>query len=97
MDDFARSFHQADSVMVLDIYAASEQPIEGISAETLVEKIRTFGHRGVSYVGNIDQAARAAAKIAEPGDAVITLGAGSIWQAGDKVLSLLKGEEAHGR
>ncbi len=97
MDDFARSFHQADSVMVLDIYAASEQPIEGISAETLVEKIRAFGHRGVSYVGNIDQAAKAAAKIAEPGDAVITLGAGSIWQAGDKVLSLLKGEEAHGR
>jgi len=47
MDEFARAFHQADTVFVMDIYAASEQPIEGVSAESLVERIRQFGHRGV--------------------------------------------------
>ena len=95
LDEFARAFHQADSVFVLDIYAASEKPIEGISGESLAERIRGFGHRGVSYAGSIDAAAKAVAAVAEPGDAVITLGAGSVWQAGDKVLSLLRGE-VHG-
>ena len=95
MDDFARAFHQADSVFVLDIYAASEKPIEGVSGQALAERIRGFGHRGVSYAGGIDDAAKAVAAVAEPGDAVITLGAGSVWQAGDKVLSILRGE-GHG-
>src|SRR5215471_5320486 len=54
MDDFARSFHQADSLFIMDIYAASEKPIEGVSAESLVERIRQFGHRGVEYVGSLD-------------------------------------------
>ena len=49
MDDFARAFHQADSVHVLDIYAASEAPIEGVSAEALVERITAFGHRNAHY------------------------------------------------
>ncbi len=95
MDDFARAFHQADSVFVLDIYGASEKPIEGVSGQALAERIRGFGHRGVSYAGGIDDAAKAVAAVAEPGDAVITLGAGSVWQAGDKVLSILRGE-GHG-
>ena len=96
MDEFARSFHQADSVFVLDIYAASEQPIEGISSEALVEKIRGFGHRGAAYAGSMENAIAAVVAVAEEGDAVITLGAGSIWQAGDKVLALLRGEGNHG-
>ena len=45
MDEFARSFHQADRVLVLDIYAASEQPIEGVTAEALVDRMRQYGHR----------------------------------------------------
>ena len=55
MDEFARAFHQADSVFVMDIYAASEKPIEGVTAESLVERIRQFGHRGVEYVGTLDR------------------------------------------
>ena len=53
MDEFARSFHQADRVFVLDIYAASEQPIEGVTAEVLVDRMRQYGHRGAEYVGSI--------------------------------------------
>ena len=48
MDEFGRAFHEADTVFVMDIYAASEKPIDGVSAESLVERIRQFGHRGAS-------------------------------------------------
>jgi len=60
MDDFARCFYQADAVFLLDIYAASEKPIEGVSAEVLADRVRAFGHRSVEYVGTIDRAVEAA-------------------------------------
>lgn len=90
MDEFARSFHQADNVFVMDIYAASEKPIEGVSAESLVERIRQFGHRGVEHVGTIDRGVDALLGVARDGDLVLTLGAGSVWQAGEKVLARLR-------
>ena len=91
MDEFARSFHQADAVFLLDIYAASEKPIEGVSAESLAERIRQFGHRWVEYSGTIDKAVDAVCKAAQPGDLVLTLGAGNVWQAGDRLLQRLEG------
>jgi UDP-N-acetylmuramate--alanine ligase len=90
MDDFARAFHQADSVYVLDIYAASEQPIEGVTAEALVARIRAFGHRNAHYAASMDRGIEAVAENAAAGEAVITLGAGSVWQAGDKILERLR-------
>ncbi|HWC97910.1 MAG TPA: cyanophycin synthetase, partial [Candidatus Sulfopaludibacter sp.] len=90
MDEFARAFNQADSLFVMDIYAASEKPIEGVSAESLVERIRQFGHRGAEYVGTMDRGVDALVKVAGKGDLVLTLGAGSITQAGDKVLEKLR-------
>src|SRR5581483_5577886 len=81
MDEFARAFNQADSVFVMDIYAASEKPIEGVSAESLAERIRQFGHRGVEYVGTMDRGVDALVNVAREGDAILTLGAGSITQA----------------
>jgi UDP-N-acetylmuramate--alanine ligase len=89
MDEFARSFKQADRVYVLDIYAASEKPIEGVTAEALVERIRQFGHHSPEYVGTIGRAVDAVLKHVEPGDAVLTLGAGNVWQAGDQLLERL--------
>lgn len=86
MDDFARSFNQADVVYLLDIYAASEKPIDGVSSQALAERIQAFGHRNVHYVGSIEQAVEAAAAEARPGDCVLTLGAGNVWQAGEKLL-----------
>jgi UDP-N-acetylmuramate--alanine ligase len=90
MDEFARSFPQADSVFVMDIYAASEKPIEGVTAEALVDRIRQFGHRGVEYVGTIDRGVDALLAAAADGDLVLTLGAGNVWQAGEKVLERLR-------
>jgi UDP-N-acetylmuramate--alanine ligase len=90
MDDFARSFHQADSVHVLDIYAASEQPIEGVTSEALVERIKAFGHRSAHYHSAMDLGIDAIAKMAGEGDAILTLGAGSVYQAGDRILERLR-------
>ncbi|SPE35049.1 UDP-N-acetylmuramate:L-alanine ligase [Candidatus Sulfopaludibacter sp. SbA6] len=90
MDEFASAFNQADSLFVMDIYAASEKPIEGVTAEALVERIRQFGHRGAEYVGGMDRGVEALLSAAEEGDAVLTLGAGSVWQAGEKVLARLR-------
>ncbi len=90
MDDFARAFHQADTVFVMDIYAASEKPIEGVTAEALAERLRQFGHRGAAYVGTMDRGVAAVAAEAREGDAILTLGAGSVSQAGDKILARLR-------
>ena len=90
MDEFARSFFQADSVFVMDIYAASEKPIEGVTAQALADRIRQFGHRGVEYVGSLDRGVDALLAAAGTDDLVLTLGAGNVWQAGEKVLERLR-------
>ena len=90
MDEFARSFFQADSVFVMDIYAASEKPIEGVTAQALADRIRQFGHRGVEYVGTLDHGVDALLAAAGADDLVLTLGAGNVWQAGEKVLERLR-------
>jgi UDP-N-acetylmuramate--alanine ligase len=90
LDDFARAFHQADSVHVMDIYAASEAPIEGVTSELLVERIRAFGHRQASYVGTLERGVEEVSEVAAPGDAIITLGAGSVYQAAEKILERLR-------
>jgi UDP-N-acetylmuramate--alanine ligase len=93
MEEFAGAFNQADSLFVMDIYAASEKPIPGVTAESLVERIRQFGHRGAEYVGSMDRGVAALANVVEDGDAVLTLGAGSVWQAGDKLLEKLRAKD----
>jgi UDP-N-acetylmuramate--alanine ligase len=92
MNEFGKCFHDADTVFVLDIYAASEPPIEGVTAEALVERIRSCGHRSVAYAGTIDRGVEAIVAAAEKGDLVLTLGAGNVWQAGDRILARLGGE-----
>ena len=90
MDDFARAFHQADTVHVTDIYAASEQPIEGVSGQALVEKLRAIGHRGAHFVGAMEQGIASVVAAAKHGDAIVTLGAGSVSQAGEAILEQLR-------
>ena len=90
MDDFARSFHQADDVYVTDVYAASEQPIEGATGEALAQRLRDFGHRAAQYVGTLEAGIEQITAQANDGDAIITLGAGSVSQAGDLILGKLR-------
>ena len=89
MDDFARAFHDADRVLLLDIYAASEHPIEGVTAEALAERMRQFGHRGVEYAGSGAAGVEMIVRGVEPGDMILTLGAGSVSQLGEKILEKL--------
>ncbi len=89
MEDFTRSFYGADVLFVTDIYAASEDPIEGITAQALVEKIERFGHRHAEYIGQLVGAAHKLQDIAQPGDLILTLGAGNVYQAGDELLRIL--------
>ena len=98
MDEFAKSFNAADAVFVLDIYAASEKPIEGVTSQALCERLTAFGHRSVQYAGSLDRAVDAVIEAAQPGDCILTLGAGNVWQAGDRILDRLKekGGQAHG-
>jgi len=90
MDDFARAFHQADSVHLMDIYAASETPIADVTAEALAERIRAFGHRGAHYVGSMERGVESVVAAAGPNDAIVTLGAGNVYQAAEKILDELR-------
>jgi UDP-N-acetylmuramate--alanine ligase len=85
-DDFAGAFHQADALLLTDIYAASEEPIPGVSAEGLARAIAARGHRHVSWAGDLKAATEALAAEAREGDVVLTLGAGSVWTAGEELL-----------
>ena len=85
MEEFALCFNNADVLYILDIYAASESPIEGISAETLTENIKKYGHRNARYIGDIETAADKVCAELEPGDLVITLGAGTVTRLADEM------------
>jgi UDP-N-acetylmuramate--alanine ligase len=90
MDDFARSFNNADVLFLTDIYAASEQPIEGITSEILTSKIKQYGHKNVQYIGDIETAAERVSEQLREGDLVITLGAGSVTRLSEQILEILK-------
>lgn len=90
MDDFGSAFHQADHLYLLDIYAASEPPIPGVSAQALLERVRAFGHRSAEFAPSLDAGVAAIAAAVKPGDMVITLGAGNVSQAADRLLETLR-------
>jgi UDP-N-acetylmuramate--alanine ligase len=94
MEEFTTAFADADSLFVLDIYAASEKPIEGITGEILAQRIREKTGKGVQYVLSPAAAVDAAAAVAEDGDMILTLGAGSVSQFGPMILDKLKQGEA---
>ncbi len=90
MDEFATAFAGADTLCVLDIYPASEKPIEGITAEALTIRIVGAGKRSVSYAPSFSDAVAMVANIAQAGDMVLTLGAGSVSQLGAMLLEKLE-------
>src|SRR5437870_324936 len=94
MDEFASAFNKADVLLVTDIYAASETPIDGVNAEVLTGRIKSYGHKNAEYVGAVEGAADMLRQTVREGDLVITLGAGSVHRSGDRLLALLRGESA---
>src|SRR5437879_1253178 len=82
MEEFGDAFRDADTLAILDIYAASEQPIEGVSGEALAAHIRQTDAQDARYMPSFAEAAEWGSSQAEEGDMIQTLGAGSICQLG---------------
>jgi len=90
-DEFVTCFYDADLLVLTDIYAASETPIEGVSSEFLANAVRKHGQRDVTCIADRAALPEHLAGVARPGDIVLTLGAGNIWQAGEALLKILEG------
>jgi UDP-N-acetylmuramate--alanine ligase len=95
MEEFTSAFANADSLFVLDIYAASEKPIDGVSGEALSEAIREKGGRDARYVGSFAEAVSSVSGITQDGDMILTLGAGSVSQLGPMILEKLRQAEGN--
>ena len=78
MDDFASAFHDADAVIVADVYAAGEPPLEGVDRDALVERMRRYGHRRVLPLDGPAALPALVKAETQPGDLVVLLGAGDI-------------------
>ena len=94
MEEFTSAFSDADSLLVLDIYAASERPIEGITGEALAQAIAESTGQNVHYVSSFADAVSTVVERAQPGDMILTLGAGSVSQLGPMILEKLREREA---
>jgi UDP-N-acetylmuramate--alanine ligase len=89
-DDFGKVLQAADRIFITDVYAASEKPIEGISGQTLVDAVEKHGDIRVTYVPDLATAHHAVGNTLEPGDLLITLGAGNVHEVGTKISADLK-------
>ncbi len=88
-EDFLRSFNLADVLVITDIYAAGEQPIEGVTAERLADAITAAGHKRVVYTSTLQGGIEYMLREARPGDAVLTIGAGSVGRVTEELALLL--------
>jgi UDP-N-acetylmuramate--alanine ligase len=88
-DDFRRSFNLADVLVLTEIYAAGEQPIEGVTGEKLAEAIRGAGHKNVIFKSTMQAGMEYMLREARPGDAVMAIGAGSVGRVLDQLAMLL--------
>lgn len=84
--DFTTAFNQADLLLLTDIYPAGEDPLPGVNAETLCREIKEHGHKNVHYHPQTEDMLDVLTHMLQPGDVVMTLGAGNIWQLGEQWL-----------
>jgi len=88
-EDFRRSFNLADVLVLTEIYAAGEQPIEGVTGEKLAEAIRNAGHKNVIFTSTMQAGMEYMLREARSGDAVMAIGAGSVGRVLDQLSMLL--------
>lgn len=84
--DFGEVLQAADRVFVTDIYPASELPIEGITAQTIVDAMKEHGNTKAEVVGSVEHAHHAVGNALREGDLLITLGAGNVHKIGGKIV-----------
>jgi UDP-N-acetylmuramate--alanine ligase len=95
-EEFGRCFGDADLVWVMDVYAAGEPPIPGVSGNTVVESAHAHGARHVHYAPTANEAVEAALREIKPGDLLLTLGAGDVSKLGEILLEGLRVSKAPG-
>ena len=89
-DEFGRAFFHADLLVVTDVYPAREEPIQGVSGELIVNAAKSFGHKSVQYVPDKEDVPEHLLSVVQPGDIVITMGAGDIWKYGEEFIARWK-------
>jgi UDP-N-acetylmuramate--alanine ligase len=90
LDELASCFRGCDRLYVLDIYAASEPPIPGVTSECLVARMHELGQNHAQYARSDEQVVQELLHDARPGDLVMTIGAGSVWKIGEALAKALK-------
>lgn len=88
--DFFTAFYQADVLLVTEVYAAGEPVIPGVSGRQIAEGALEHGHRSVTFIPDKDAIPEFVVSVVEPGDLVITMGAGDIWQVGEEIVRRLE-------
>ena len=89
--EFAHAFDRADALMVMDVYSAGEDPIEGVSGQTIVDCVNALGDAGkAAYVPSKDETVEAVLDAVRPGDLLITMGAGDITSFGPRIVRALE-------
>ncbi len=89
LEEFFTSFNQADKLVLMDIYAAGERPLPGVSGQAVYEGIKKHGHKDVTFIPDREQVVDHVAGALRSGDLLITLGAGDVWKVGEQVLKKL--------
>ncbi|HAR45141.1 MAG: UDP-N-acetylmuramate--L-alanine ligase [Nitrospirae bacterium GWC2_57_13] len=90
LEGFSTAFNQADTVVLMDIYAAGEQPIPGVTGQAVYDGIKRHGHKDVTFIPDRDRAVAHLAGAVREGDLLITLGAGDVWKIGEQLLERLR-------
>jgi UDP-N-acetylmuramate--alanine ligase len=91
-DDFLSAFDDAEVLVLTEIYPAGEDQLDGVSGEALYRALKKRGHADVRFVPRKEDLAAAARELVQPGDVVLTLGAGDIYRTGGELLARLRGE-----
>jgi len=93
-DEFGRSFFNADVLVVTDVYPAREEPIQGVTGELIANAAKEFGHKHVHYIADKRQVPAFLMEQKQPGDMIITMGAGDIWKFGEEFIAYLTGRRS---
>lgn len=89
-EDFGRAFFSCDKLLVAPIYPAREIPIPGVTGELVVDEARKSGHKNVTYIESEDEVVEKVLDSLEDGDIFITMGAGRVYEFGEKAISRLR-------
>lgn len=93
VSDFAASFFDADVLVVMDIYGAREEPVEGVSGQLIADAARKAGHPNVIYEPSKEAIVDRVVGLSLPGDVILTMGAGDIWRVNRKIAGRIEDME----